>query len=500
MRNRALWGGAMFTLVALGVAPFLGEPLPDDELRHYVLTQIRLPRVLMGFVCGAALSVAGVVLQAILKNPLATPFTLGVASGASFGVVLAIVLGLDAAVSVLVGRPLVGMAGAVGVIAIAYRAARVRGRLPAHTLLLAGVALTFLFSSLILAVQYTASPDDAVRILRWLVGSLETGVGFGPPLVVAAVTALGIAALWPLGRAFNVMSTGEEAALGVGVDVDKVVRRGYFVSSLMVGAVVAFAGPHRVCRAGRPARAAPAGGRRQPALDPGRRTRRRRIPRHLRRRDHPLEPPVPGRRPDAVAGRSVLPGAAPHSQEPVAENRPVSSQALIDDWSHSAPIPTGRFWEAHRTAGIDRRGCYLGPMWLLTFLSKLDWLPPLLLRGVLGAVFFFHGMDKVHPGGVWDFGESYVASTSGHDVVLYVTLWTEFLMGFALLLGVLTRWGATLLFAVVAWDVFYEQAGKSFLDREFGVLALGALFVLAIVGPGSLSLDRLFFGRRALAS
>ena len=182
-------------------------------------------------------------LQAILRNPLATPYTLGVASGAAFGVVLAVVGGLSAADS-LVGRPVAGMIGAVLVIGLTYRAARVRGRLPTHTLLLAGVALTYVFSALILAVQYTATPTDAARILRWLVGSLETPAGdFVPPAIVGGAVVLGLAALLPLGRAFNAMAGGEEAALGVGVDVRRVVRRGYLAASLLVGCIVAFAGP-----------------------------------------------------------------------------------------------------------------------------------------------------------------------------------------------------------------------------------------------------------------
>jgi iron complex transport system permease protein len=119
----------------------------------------------------------------------------------------------------------------------------VSGRLPAHTLLLAGVALTFTFSALILAIQYSATPDDAARILRWLVGSLESGEGYRPPVLVGTAVLIGLLFLAPLGRAFNALAGGEEAALGVGVDVDRVVRRAYLGASLMVGIIVAFAGP-----------------------------------------------------------------------------------------------------------------------------------------------------------------------------------------------------------------------------------------------------------------
>ena len=156
---------------------------------------------------------------------------------------LAVVLGVDALLPAWLGQPVVGMAGAVLVISLTYRAARVRDRVPPQTLLLAGVALTYLFSAMILAVQYRATPADAARILRWLVGSLETAHGWAAPAIVGVAVALGLAALLPLGRAFNAMGGGEEAAAGVGVDVRRVVRRGYLAASLIVGVVVAFAGP-----------------------------------------------------------------------------------------------------------------------------------------------------------------------------------------------------------------------------------------------------------------
>jgi len=242
--RRLLWGALLFCVVGVGVAPFFGEALDfSDPAHRFYLFELRLPRAVMGLACGAGLAVAGVVLQAILKNPLATPYTLGVSSGAALGVVIAIVLQLDRVLDPSLGRPLVGMGGAVLVIALTYRAARVRGRLPAHTLLLAGVALTYMFSALILAIQYTSTPNDAARILRWLVGSLESGRGYQPALIVGPVVIVSLLVLAPLGRAFNAMAGGDEAALGVGVDVDRVVRRAYLVASLLVGVIVAFVGP-----------------------------------------------------------------------------------------------------------------------------------------------------------------------------------------------------------------------------------------------------------------
>jgi len=229
-----------FGAVVLLVAPFLGPALDlGDESDVRILLQLRVPRVLLGFLAGAGLAAAGVVLQALLRNPLATPFTLGVSSGASFGVVGALWLGLASPYAL----PLVGMAGATLVTALTWRLARRGGRMPVQSLLLAGVALTYLFSALILLIQVLSDPYDTVRILRWLVGSLETGLQYRPVGICAAALAAGLALLLPLGRALNAMGGGTDAALAVGVDVHRVVRRGYFGASILVGAIVAFVGP-----------------------------------------------------------------------------------------------------------------------------------------------------------------------------------------------------------------------------------------------------------------
>ena len=114
----AALGVLIFCLVAVGVAPFVGEAIDFDSQRdRYIFFELRLPRVLLGLCCGAGLAVAGVIMQAMLRNPLATPYTLGVSTGAALGVVIAIAAGVDGLIGYQLGRPLVGMAGAVLVIA-----------------------------------------------------------------------------------------------------------------------------------------------------------------------------------------------------------------------------------------------------------------------------------------------------------------------------------------------------------------------------------------------
>lgn len=230
----------LFAVVAIVAAPFFGPSLDFDSERDIgILLNLRIPRVLLGFLAGAGLATAGVVMQALLRNPLATPFTLGVSSGASFGVVIALWGGLASAYAL----PFVGVSGAIVVTMLTWRIARVGGRMPVQSLLLAGVALTYLFSAMILLVQVLSDPYDTVQILRWLVGSLETGLRYQPVRLVFLAVAAGMALVLPLGRAFNAMGGGADAAQSVGVDVSRVMRRGYFGASLMVGAIVAFVGP-----------------------------------------------------------------------------------------------------------------------------------------------------------------------------------------------------------------------------------------------------------------
>jgi iron complex transport system permease protein len=242
--RRALIGVVVFCLLAVAVAPFLGAAIDFEvERDRYIFFELRLPRVLLGLFAGAGLAVAGVVMQAMLRNPLATPYTLGVSTGAALGVVIAIAAGVDGLLSYQLGRPVVGVAGAVLVILLTQRVARVRGRLPPHLLLLAGIALTYSFGAMILAIQYSVTPHDTARILRWLLGSLESGLGYGAVAIVGAAVALTLALLAPLGRAYNAMAGGEEAAIGVGVDVERVIRRSYLATSLLVGVIVSFVGP-----------------------------------------------------------------------------------------------------------------------------------------------------------------------------------------------------------------------------------------------------------------
>lgn len=138
-------------------------------------------------------------------------------------------------------------------------------------------------------------------------------------------------------------------------------------------------------------------------------------------------------------------------------------------------------------------------MWTLSGLGKLMEAVPLLLRVIAGIAFFgFHGLEKLRPGGEWDFGESFAGKGLAAAPLLYVSAWLEFLGGLALLLGLFTRWAALALIAVMFYFIFVMHRGDPYRDVEMYVAYAGLAFCIAAVGPGSLSLDRLFFGRDCL--
>ncbi len=203
----------------------------------------RLPRTLAAAIVGATLAAAGVVFQALLRNPLATPFTLGVSSGAALGAMLAITFPIPLALAGLSTVPLASFAGALGAVGIVYFLATVRRRgLSTSVLLLAGITLNSFFSSLILFVQYLADFSQTFRTVRWLMGDLDVA-GYVPIVAALPFTVAAFAVFAWLPRSLNVLTLGADAAAARGVDVLRVQRLSFFSASLATGAAVSLGGP-----------------------------------------------------------------------------------------------------------------------------------------------------------------------------------------------------------------------------------------------------------------
>ncbi len=267
-RTLVLAGLLVFAAAVLLVAPLLGMiDVPfsafwgeaDDYTKVDVLWRFRIPRVLMAFLAGAGLAASGMAFQAMFRNPLATPFTLGVASGAALGAatcihlsqvsapfwIAAVYLRLQQGLSLL-GIPLVSLfafAGALTAILLVYGLTKGRQGFSTGTMLLAGVAVSFFFSSLILLLQYVTDPTRSLRILRWLMGGLDSVVDFQDLLGVLPLVVTGCVIVIYLTHELNQITTGDELAASRGVEVNRTKMVLFFAASLMVGAVVAFCGP-----------------------------------------------------------------------------------------------------------------------------------------------------------------------------------------------------------------------------------------------------------------
>ena len=215
----------------------------DDAGKLNILWQIRLPRVAMAFLAGAALATAGMAFQAMFRNPLATPFTLGVASGASLGATVCIHLGISFSVLGIRATSWFALAGAMGTIGLVYGFTRARQGFSTATLLLAGVAVSFFFSSLILFLQYVSDPMQTLLMLRWVMGGLDRVVGFEDVLSVLPFVVTGCLIVFYLTHELNLITTGDELAAARGVEVNRAKLVTFLAASLMVGAVVAICGP-----------------------------------------------------------------------------------------------------------------------------------------------------------------------------------------------------------------------------------------------------------------
>ena len=245
----------LLLLITLCIAPLIGSTdislnrafsttlNNSNNIDASILFQVRLPRILLGAITGAALSVAGAVLQALLRNDLAAPFTLGVSSGAALGAVIAIALNLN---FTLLGFPIISLfsfMGSLGAILLVFNLVRTRhGEFPTGVLLLAGVTANFFFASLVMFIHYLADFSQSFTIIRWLMGGLDI-TDYKTILTVFPIVFLGIFILLFVSRDLNLISTGVHSASSRGVNVKKIQKIGFITASLITGTVVATCGP-----------------------------------------------------------------------------------------------------------------------------------------------------------------------------------------------------------------------------------------------------------------
>jgi iron complex transport system permease protein len=239
-------------ILAVIAAPFVGSTsihfgrvfdtsLPfSDNVDAQIFFVARLPRAVAAALVGGTLAAAGVVFQGLLRNPLATPYTLGVSAGASLGAMVAITFGATLPTG---GVATASLAGAVLAVSVVYALARARHQgLSTTVLLLAGVTLNAFFSALILFVQYVSDFAQTYRALRWLMGDLDVA-GYQPILAALPLIVVAFVAFAWLARPLNLLSLGADAAGTRGVDVARAQRVAFFSGSLATGAAVSVGGP-----------------------------------------------------------------------------------------------------------------------------------------------------------------------------------------------------------------------------------------------------------------
>ncbi len=203
----------------------------------FIVRGLRLPRVVLAALVGAGLGMSGGALQGVMRNPLAEPYLLGVSGGAAVGAVLAVSAGLAAAFV-----PLAAFVGAIIAVVAAFMVARAAGaRGDPKILLMAGVVVGAFANAAIMVVLANAEPNIVRNSLWWMMGSASEGT-WSQILVLAIYVGVGGAALVLLGREIDVLSLGEEAAAGLGLDVDASMRRVLLIASLVTAATVAAAG------------------------------------------------------------------------------------------------------------------------------------------------------------------------------------------------------------------------------------------------------------------
>jgi len=204
-----------------------------------ILLNVRLPRVLQAALVGSSLAVAGVAMQALFRNPMASPYILGISSGAAFGASLAIILGIGITINIY-AVPLMAFIFAILTIFIVYKIAEVHGRTPIETLLLTGIAIGSLFSALVSLLMYIAG-EKLERIVFWLMGGLWTS-DWSRVVITFPLILLGILVMLVFSRHLNLILMGEETAIDLGLEVEKFKKIILIFASLITAAAVSVCG------------------------------------------------------------------------------------------------------------------------------------------------------------------------------------------------------------------------------------------------------------------
>ena len=245
---------AGFTAICVIIAPMFGTQHIDfskaldfsipfgENPDHEMLFRARIPRIVLALVAGGSLALSGATMQALLRNPLASPFTLGVASGGTLGAAIMIFLGIGATAFKVPGTVLGAFIFSLATLAIVWMISYRNGRHPTGLLLLAGVSVNFFFGAIVLLLQYLSDFEQNFALIRWMMGSLDT-VGYKSVFGILPVLLIGTIVLIIYARAFNILALGDTQARSAGIDIKKIQLIGFIAAGLLTGAAVSQVGP-----------------------------------------------------------------------------------------------------------------------------------------------------------------------------------------------------------------------------------------------------------------
>ena len=212
----------------------------NESMEYTILARIRFPRILLGIAVGGALSLSGVLLQGVYRNPLVEPYTLGISGGASLGVAFAIVFGLHQLIGSFV-LPLSGFTGAFLIIFLVYSISSRNGRINIQSMLLTGVMISFIASSSMMLLMAVTSSENLHGIIFWIMGSLDE-----PDLSLIYITLIlalvSLVASYFFVQPLNALRLGEEKAKHLGINTDTTIKLLFLLASLLAGVCVAVAG------------------------------------------------------------------------------------------------------------------------------------------------------------------------------------------------------------------------------------------------------------------
>ena len=225
----------VYTTILSGIFPSLGLP---ESVANVIIWEIRLPRIAMAIVCGASLGVAGAILQGVLRNPLAEPFTLGISSAAAMGASLAIIGGVKffGAYSVVLNAFISAFVATL----VIYSIAKSKGMTP-EAIILAGIAIMFLLDAVTSFTQYLGTAEQVQAVVFWMMGSVSVA-SWETVFIVFIIAIVSIPYLIYKASDLTIMGAGDETAHSLGINVERVRMRTLIFAALLTASVTAFCG------------------------------------------------------------------------------------------------------------------------------------------------------------------------------------------------------------------------------------------------------------------